>query len=60
LYADAQFDQFAKLSGFDYIIATASAKHTEYLKFLGAMHIVDRDIPVAEIPRRYQQHSRRS
>ncbi|RXW13581.1 hypothetical protein EST38_g12274 [Candolleomyces aberdarensis] len=42
--------QFAKLSGFTYIITTASAKHTEYLKSLGATHIVDRDIPVAEIP----------
>jgi NADPH:quinone reductase-like Zn-dependent oxidoreductase len=42
--------QFAKLSGFDYIITTASAKHTEYLKSLGATHIVDRDVPVAEIP----------
>ncbi|KAJ2921927.1 hypothetical protein H1R20_g15167, partial [Candolleomyces eurysporus] len=42
--------QFAKLSRFAYIITTASAKHTEYLKSLGATHIVDRDIPVAEIP----------
>ncbi|KAJ2917355.1 hypothetical protein MD484_g3072, partial [Candolleomyces efflorescens] len=52
-YTDPLFDgviQFAKLSGFSYIITTASAKHTEYLKSLGATHIIDRDIPVAEIP----------
>ena len=55
IYTEAQFDlviQFAKLSGFDYIITTttASAKHAEYLKSLGATHIVDRDTPIAEIP----------
>lgn len=34
--------QLAKLSGFSPIITTASLKHTEHLKSLGANHVIDR------------------
>jgi len=34
--------QFAKMSGFSPIITTAALKHTEYLKGLGATHVIDR------------------
>ncbi|KAF7771560.1 hypothetical protein Agabi119p4_5871 [Agaricus bisporus var. burnettii] len=36
--------QFAKLSGFNPIIATASLKHTDFLKSLGATHVLDRNL----------------
>ena len=36
--------QLAKLSGFSPIITTASLKHTESLKSLGATHVIDRNI----------------
>ncbi|KAF7789618.1 hypothetical protein EIP86_000564 [Pleurotus ostreatoroseus] len=35
--------QFAKLSGFSPIITTASLKNAEYLKSLGATHVLDRN-----------------
>ncbi|KAF5342097.1 hypothetical protein D9611_002018 [Ephemerocybe angulata] len=35
--------QMAKLSGFSPIITTASLKHAEYLKSLGATHVLDRN-----------------
>ncbi|KAG1883485.1 chaperonin 10-like protein [Suillus subluteus] len=38
--------QLAKLSGFSPIITTASLKHTEHLKSLGANHVIDRYLPV--------------
>ncbi|KAF6755399.1 hypothetical protein DFP72DRAFT_1121994 [Ephemerocybe angulata] len=39
--------QFAKLSGFSYILTTASlGKHTEHLKSLGATHVIDRNLPL--------------
>ncbi|KAF8072226.1 chaperonin 10-like protein [Lyophyllum atratum] len=41
--------QLAKLSGFSPIIATASPKHTDYLKSLGATHILDRNLPTASL-----------
>ncbi|EIN10099.1 GroES-like protein [Punctularia strigosozonata HHB-11173 SS5] len=45
--------QFARLSGFSPIIATASVKHTEFLKSLGATHVLSRTLPddalIAEI-----------
>jgi NADPH:quinone reductase-like Zn-dependent oxidoreductase len=34
--------QFARLAGFDTIITTASKTHEEYLKGLGATHVLDR------------------
>lgn len=34
--------QFAKISGFSPIITTSALKHTEYLKGLGATHVIDR------------------
>lgn len=36
--------QLAKLSGFNPIIATASLKNTEFLKSLGATHVLDRNL----------------
>ena len=37
--------QFAKLSGFSLIITTASLRNAEYLKSLGATHVIDRNAP---------------
>ncbi|KAG8220529.1 chaperonin 10-like protein [Butyriboletus roseoflavus] len=37
--------QFARLSGFSKIIATASLRNTDLLKSLGATHVIDRNIP---------------
>ena len=36
--------QLAKLSGFSPIITTASLKHAEFLKSIGATHVVNRNI----------------
>lgn len=41
--------QFAKLSGFSPIITTASKTNEEYLKSLGATHIIDRSVPLSEL-----------
>ena len=41
--------QCARLQGYAAIIATSSLKHEEYLKSLGATHIVDRNLPPADI-----------
>ncbi|GJE88772.1 zinc-binding alcohol dehydrogenase family protein [Phanerochaete sordida] len=41
--------QFAKLSGFSPIIATASVHNEEYLKSVGATHVIDRNIPADEL-----------
>ncbi|KDR68597.1 hypothetical protein GALMADRAFT_256879 [Galerina marginata CBS 339.88] len=41
--------QFAKLSGFSPIITTASVKHTEFLKSLGATHVLDRNLPAGDL-----------
>ncbi|EIN12423.1 GroES-like protein [Punctularia strigosozonata HHB-11173 SS5] len=37
--------QLARLSGFSPIIATASAKHADYLESLGATHVLSRSLP---------------
>ncbi|EIN12453.1 GroES-like protein [Punctularia strigosozonata HHB-11173 SS5] len=37
--------QLAKVSGFSPIIATASERHTDYLKSLGATHVLSRSLP---------------
>ncbi|KAF9223808.1 GroES-like protein [Gyrodon lividus] len=37
--------QLAKISGFSPIITTAALKHTNYLKGLGATHVIDRYLP---------------
>ncbi|KIP06232.1 hypothetical protein PHLGIDRAFT_24661 [Phlebiopsis gigantea 11061_1 CR5-6] len=42
--------QLAKLSGFSPIIVTASKQHEEYLRSLGATHIIDRTIPLSSLP----------
>ncbi|RXW11342.1 hypothetical protein EST38_g14513 [Candolleomyces aberdarensis] len=39
--------QTAKLSGFNPIITTASSKHAEFLKSLGATHVLDRNVSLA-------------
>ena len=36
--------QLAKLSGFSPIITTASLKHADYLKSIGATHVIDRSV----------------
>ena len=41
--------QLAKLSGFSLIITTASLKHTEYLKSIGATHVVDRTVSASAL-----------
>ncbi|KAG6917725.1 hypothetical protein DXG01_001376 [Tephrocybe rancida] len=41
--------QLARLSGFSPIIATASVKHTRYLKSLGATHVIDRNQPLSSL-----------
>lgn len=41
--------QFAKLSGFSPIIATASKKHESYLKSFGATHVIDRSIEASAL-----------
>jgi NADPH:quinone reductase-like Zn-dependent oxidoreductase len=41
--------QFAKLSGFGPIIVTASLKHTDYLKSLGAANVLDRNLSLPDL-----------
>ncbi|KAI0692463.1 GroES-like protein [Cerioporus squamosus] len=41
--------QFLKLSGFSPIITTASLRNTQFVKSLGATHVVDRTLPRAEL-----------
>ena len=42
--------QLAHLSGFSPIITTASLKNSEYLKRLGATHVIDRHLPLSDLP----------
>ena len=41
--------QLAKLSGFSPIITTSSLHHADYLKTLGATHVVDRKVSSADL-----------
>ncbi|TBU40037.1 GroES-like protein [Dichomitus squalens] len=41
--------QCARMQGYAAIIATSSLKHQEFLKSLGATHIIDRNLPPGEI-----------
>ncbi|KAF8805430.1 GroES-like protein [Phlegmacium glaucopus] len=41
--------QFAKLSGFSPIITTASLGHVEFLKSLGATHVIDRSVSASAL-----------
>lgn len=41
--------QLARLSGLSPIITTASLKHTEYLKSIGATHVIDRSVFVSGV-----------
>ncbi|KAL1940198.1 hypothetical protein VTO73DRAFT_9149 [Trametes versicolor] len=41
--------QLAKLSGFSPIITTSSLRHEEYLKSLGATHVLERTLPSSSI-----------
>jgi NADPH:quinone reductase-like Zn-dependent oxidoreductase len=43
-----QVIQLAKISGFSPIITTASLKHAEYLRGLGATHVIPRDEPISK------------
>ena len=47
--------QLARLQGFSPIIATSSLKHTDWLKSLGATHVIDRSLSptdiLAELPK---------
>ena len=42
--------QLARLSGFSPIIVTASLSNEEYLKGLGATHVIDRRAPLTDLP----------
>ncbi|KAJ7734372.1 hypothetical protein DFH07DRAFT_129523 [Mycena maculata] len=45
-----QFEiHLASLSGFSYIIVTASSKHEKRLKYLGGTRFVDHDCPLSEL-----------
>jgi NADPH:quinone reductase-like Zn-dependent oxidoreductase len=41
--------QLGKLSGFSPIITTASVHNTQYLKSLGATHVIDRHSPLSSL-----------
>jgi NADPH:quinone reductase-like Zn-dependent oxidoreductase len=41
--------QLAKLSGFSPIISTASLKHAEHIKSLGATHVIDRSVSASAL-----------
>ncbi|KAF8804124.1 GroES-like protein [Phlegmacium glaucopus] len=41
--------QLAKISGFSPIITTASLKHAEFLKSLGATHVIDRNVSASAL-----------
>ena len=41
--------QMAKLQGFSPIIATSSLQHADYLKSIGATHVLDRSLPPADV-----------
>lgn len=41
--------QLAKLSGFSLIITTASLEHAEYLKSIGATHVIDRSLSDSDL-----------
>nr|VWO96014.1 Conserved virulence factor C [Ganoderma boninense] len=41
--------QLVRLSGFSPIVATASLHNAEYLKSLGATHVVDRNLPAEQL-----------
>ncbi|KAG6810138.1 hypothetical protein H0H92_013170, partial [Tricholoma furcatifolium] len=47
--------QLASLSGFSPIITIASLRHTEYLKSIGATHVVDRNASEAELAEKISQ-----
>ncbi|KAF9555153.1 medium-chain dehydrogenase/reductase like protein [Agrocybe pediades] len=49
--------QLARISGFSPIITTASLKHTEHLKSLGATHILDRNLSNAELLSQFREIS---
>ena len=42
--------QFAKLSGFSPIITTASKRNEVYLKSIGATDVIDRTLPLSDLP----------
>jgi len=42
--------QFARLSGFSPIITTGSLHNEAFLKSFGATHVIDRNVPLSELP----------
>lgn len=50
--------QLAKLSGFSPIITTASLKHTDYLKSLGATHVLDRHLSAPDLKSQIEKITR--
>ncbi|EKM58622.1 uncharacterized protein PHACADRAFT_207433 [Phanerochaete carnosa HHB-10118-sp] len=47
--------EFAEISGFSPIITTASLSNEEYIKSLGAMHVIDRTLTLSELPAHIMQ-----
>lgn len=47
--------QLAKLSGLSPIITTASLKHTEHLKAIGATDVLDRNLSLASISQKVKE-----
>lgn len=47
--------QLARMSGFSPIITTASLKNTNYLKSIGATHVIDRYLPFSALEREVQR-----
>ncbi|TCD63568.1 hypothetical protein EIP91_005239 [Steccherinum ochraceum] len=47
--------QLAQLGGFSPIITTGSVKYTDLLKSLGATHIIDRTLPLSQLPAEVQK-----
>ena len=47
--------QLARMSGFSPIITVASKRHEPLLKSLGATHVIDRHIPLLDLPRQVKE-----
>jgi len=54
-YDDIPAIQLARMSGFSPIITTASLKNTNYLKSIGATHVIDRYLPFSALEREVQR-----
>ncbi|KAJ7810242.1 chaperonin 10-like protein [Mycena olivaceomarginata] len=54
-YGGAFFLQLARLARFSPIITTASAHHDQYLKSLGATHVLDRNLSLPELSKKIHE-----